>query len=308
MKHAMLNNLFICNARRGTAAALAAAFLIAGCAGPQKAAMTTPVARLVVLGDSNVDNGNLLRMTRNEVPPAPNWQGRNSNGPNVVEYLAKSLNAKLDNYAVSGADTGSGNVVAKISPPHAYVEKSGVAVQLQDLVASNARFGPGDLVVLWAGSNDIFGVKRAERSALDQRIATAAVNIESTIAKLHSMGAQRFLVANRTPREALGTENDLNGIDLNNAVSVAVMQARAKTGADVRLYDAYSAIADMMKNPSKYGFKEPNALCWSVPACANDSFEKGLSVGSTYVNWDAAHKTTRVHQLMAEQIAQMVKN
>lgn len=296
-------------ARWGTFAALAATLLMAGCASTQNnVAPATSVTRLVVLGDSNVDNGNLLRMTKNEVPPAPNWQGRNSNGPNVVEYLAKSLNAKLEDYAVSGADSGSGNVVAKISPPHAYVERSGVAVQLQDLVARNARFGPSDLVVLWAGSNDIFGAKRAERAALDQRIATAAANIESTIAKLHSMGAQRFVVANRTPREALGTENDLNGIDLNNAVSVAVMQARSKTGADVHLYDAYSAIADMMRNPAKYGFKEPNALCWNVPACANDSLEKGLPVGNTYVNWDGAHKTTRVHQLMAEQITQMIKN
>ena len=286
---------------------MAAAVFLAGCAAPQRASVSPPITRLVVLGDSNVDNGNLLRMTKNEVPPSPNWQGRNSNGPNVVEYLAKSLNASLEDYAVSGADTGSGNVVAKISPAHAYVERSGVAVQLQDLVARNARFGSSDLVVLWAGSNDIFGAKRAERLALDQRIATAAANIEAAIVKLNGMGAQRFVVANRTPREALGTENDQNGVDLNIAVSAAVAQARSKTGADVRLFDAYSSIADMMKNPAKYGFKEPNALCWNVPVCANDSLEKGLPVGSTYVNWDAAHKTTRVHQLMAEQIEQMLK-
>jgi phospholipase/lecithinase/hemolysin len=75
----------------------------------------------------------------------------------------------------------------------------------------------------------------------------------------------------------------------------------------VRLYDAYGAIADMMKSPANYGFKEVNVLCWTVPACANDSLEGGLPVANTYVNWDGAHKTTRVHQLMAEQITQMVK-
>ncbi|ODU60365.1 MAG: hypothetical protein ABT02_06330 [Comamonadaceae bacterium SCN 68-20] len=180
-------------------------------------------------------------------------------------------------------------------------------MQVADLEKAGARFGANDLVVLWAGSNDIFGVQRADRATLDQRIATAAANIDSAIAKLSALGAKRFLVANRTPREALGTDNDLNGVDLNKAIDATVAQARAKTGADVRLYDAYGAIADMMKNPAKYGFKEVNTLCWNVPACANDALDKGLPVANTYVNWDAAHKTTRVHQLMADQIAQMLR-
>lgn len=78
----------------------------------------------------------------------------------------------------------------------------------------------------------------------------------------------------------------------------AVARARQRTGADVRLYDAYTAIADMMTQPSKYGFSETRALCMNVPACAQDE-----KVGATYVNWDGAHKTTRVHKLMAGQIA-----
>ena len=287
--------------RHALAGSLLALFL-AGCGGGPSDEGTRPITRVVALGDSNIDNGNLLRLSGGAFPAPPNWQGRNSNGPNVVEYMAKALNAKLDDYALSGATTGLGNIGAGEA-----FARSGVAGQVSDLEKSGARFTADDLVVLWAGSNDIFGVQRSDRTVLDQRIATAAGNLQSAIDKLGALGAQRFVVANRTPREALGTDNDLNGVDLNKAIGAAVVQARSKTGADVRLYDAYGAIADMMKNPAAYGFKEVNTLCWNVPACANDALDKGLPIASTYVNWDGAHKTTRVHQLMSQQIVQMLQ-
>ncbi len=294
--------------RRHAIAASLLAFVLAGCGGGSSDNVPPPITRVVALGDSNIDNGNLLRLSGGAFPAQPNWQGRNSNGPNVVEYLAKGLNATLDDYAVSGATTGQGNIVPDNTVPGVILSRTGVAGQVADLEKAGAHFTESDLVVLWAGSNDIYGVQRADRATLDQRIATAAGNIQSAIDKLGVLGARRFLVANRTPREALGTENDLNGVDLNKAIDAAVAQARSKTGADVRLYDAYGAIADMMKNPGTYGFKEVNTLCWNVPACANDPYAGGLPVANTYVNWDGAHKTTRVHQLMAEQITQMLKN
>lgn len=294
--------------RRHAIAASLLALVLAGCGGGSSDNAPPPIARVVALGDSNIDNGNLLRLSGGAFPAQPNWQGRNSNGPNVVEYLAKGLNATLDDYAVSGATTGQGNIVPDNTVPGVILSRTGVAGQVADLEKAGARFTESDLVVLWAGSNDIYGVQRADRATLDQRIATAAGNIQSAIDKLGGLGARRFLVANRTPREALGTDNDLNGVDLNKAIDAAVAQARSKTGADVRLYDAYGAIADMMKNPGTYGFKEVNTLCWNVPACANDPYAGGLPVANTYVNWDGAHKTTRVHQLMAEQITQMLKN
>jgi phospholipase/lecithinase/hemolysin len=71
------------------------------------------------------------------------------------------------------------------------------------------------------------------------------------------------------------------------------------------IYDAYSRVADMVINPATYGFTQNTALC--LPNnnvgdnCAND-----LNVAAGYINWDAAHKTTRVHQLMAQQLIAQV--
>lgn len=282
----------------------AAALVAASCSSTPPA---PKVERVVVVGDSNVDTGNLFRMTDSKLPAPPNWNGRNANGPVVVEYLAELLGAKLESHAVSGATSGPSNIVAKVLPAWASLERTGVTEQLDKLAAGNAKFAPSDLVVIWAGSNDIFGATRAKREELDQRIAGATANVETAISRLHAMGARRFVVANRTPREVIGNDNDLNGVDLNTALAAALDRARRKTQADIRLYDAYSAVADMMKKPEAYGFKDVRTLCISVPACAKDSAAEGYPIASAYVNWDGAHKTTHVHKLMAAQIQQLVQ-
>ena len=67
------------------------------------------------------------------------------------------------------------------------------------------------------------------------------------------------------------------------------------------LFDDYSLITDMITNPSKYGFlhTSPTDICFNDPVCSIN-----LSVASGYVFWDSAHKTTRVHDLMASAILQ----
>ena len=74
-------------------------------------AWASPYDSVVVFGDSNVDNGNLAAAAAKlgiTVNPPPNYGGRNNNGPVVVEYLAQDLGIPLQDYAFSGATTGSG--------------------------------------------------------------------------------------------------------------------------------------------------------------------------------------------------------
>jgi hypothetical protein len=69
--------------------------------------------RIVVLGDSLSDIGNLHSLTGGALPTPPHAAGRFCNGPLWIEYLAEHLGIELlpdDNYAVGGATTGSYNV------------------------------------------------------------------------------------------------------------------------------------------------------------------------------------------------------
>jgi len=142
---------------------------------------------------------------------------------------------------------------------------------------------------------------------LKAAVSQATGNTRSEIDRLLAVGARRILVANRTPREALENDNDLNGIDLNRALAGTVTEAAKRSGADIRVFDAYASVAEMMRNPSRFGFEQVNALCIQLPACANETYESGLKTANAYVNWDAAHKTTRVHQLLADRMLGMLK-
>lgn len=282
-----------------------AALVVTACA-----AIAPPAAidRLVVFGDSTVDNGNMLRLTNGRAPPSPNWKGRNSNGPNVAEYLAQRLAAKHDNYAMSGATSGEQNIVARLAPELApTVGNTGVSWQIGVFARDGKPLGPRDVVILWAGTNDIFGIKRADSKLLERQIVQATRNIESALDRLTGLGARRIVVATRTPREALENENDLNGIDLNRAIEATAKRVSARSSAKVVFFDAYASISDMMVNPSRYGFVQVNALCVSVPECVGERFDDGLRVADGYVNWDAVHKTTRVHRLMAEQLERLLR-
>jgi phospholipase/lecithinase/hemolysin len=287
--------------------AAAALALFAGCSTSPQQTAQTGVKRIVVFGDSNVDNGNLYRMTSSEFPAAPRWKGRDSNGPVVVEYLSESLNATLENYAVSGATTGESNIVPQIVPKYGNVTTTGVIWQLAEFTKAGGKLGPSDVVVLWAGSNDIFGAKRQDKADLTRRIDTASSNVERALLRLHALGAKRVVFSTRTPRDVIGNDNDLNGVDLNAALLDTIRRVRAKTGLDIVVYDAYARISDMMTNPSKYGFTDPKTLCVSVPACASDAYGSGQAIANTYVNWDGAHKTTRVHKIMATEIQDMLR-
>lgn len=288
---------------------LAAALAVfAGCStSPRQAAGTGSVERIVVFGDSNVDNGNLYRMTSSEFPAAPRWKGRDSNGPVVVEYLSESMNAKLENYAVSGATTGDSNIVPRIVPKYTNVATTGVTWQLAEFTKAGGKLGPSDIVVLWAGSNDIFGAQRQDKADLARRIETASSNVEKALLRLHALGAKRVVFSTRTPRDVIGNDNDLNGVDLNTSLRDTIKRVREKTGLDIVVYDAYARISDMMTNPSKYGFSDPKTLCVNVPACASDAYGSGQPVANTYINWDGAHKTTRVHKIMATEIQDMLR-
>jgi phospholipase/lecithinase/hemolysin len=283
-----------------------AAVVAAGMAACAVAPPSAPIQRLVVVGDSNVDDGNLLRLTGNKIPGPPNWRGRNSNGPNIADYLARGLGVTMRNVAVSGATSGTTNIIA-LAPAYKSVEFTGVAWQIDQLEKEGVRLSQSDLVLLWTGSNDIFGASRSDRTDLDQRIAQSVRDIERAVERLHTLGARRFVIGNRTPRESLGIENDQNGVDLNAAMIKTMQTLSHRMKTDIRVFDAYASIAHMMRNPAQYGFTEVAALCRQVPVCADEKYDAGQPLASKYINWDAAHKTTRVHKLMADQVQQMLR-
>lgn len=251
------------------------------------AVSAAPMSAFYVFGDSNVDTGNLFGALGQP-------GGRSSNGKLVTEYITEQFGVPLLNYAWGGATSGSTNVVGAIIPA---LLNTGLLKQIEGF--STALGGsPADsngIYIVWAGSNDLVGINHSDPAAVAARVSGVVSNLTLALNQLDALGAERILVATRTPRPSLTSADNLAGVTMNAAIRSLVPTLDAALGAEIEVFDAYTLIEDMVLNPLEYGFTESSALCSASPACASS-----LAVASGYINWDAAHKTTRVHELLSD--------
>lgn len=266
------------------------------------------ISGLVVFGDSNVDMGfadpgedSAAHYTYGLLFPPPNVGGRSSNGPVVVEYVADSLGVPLSNYAVGGATSGEMNVIALLAPnvfPEA--ETTGLLNQLVKFDESlvHGRANSQAVYLIWVGSNDLVF---ASTDTAPARVDQAVANISYTINRLVELGARKILVATRTTRPDLYSEDDIHGVLLNSVLRVKVDALQYTLKADVQIFDAFAYVTDMMYNPEEYGFTNTKDLCFDDPICSIDP-----AVAAGYIVWDAPHKTTRVHEILAEKMVNQI--
>lgn len=264
-------------------------------------------SKIVVFGDSNVDSGaesdySLFHLTGGAIPGAPNVGGRSCNGPVVVEYVADMLGVTLENYGIGGAKTGETNLVWDLFPVFPDTQYSGVLSQLQWFEDSLRRKKTDKraLYIYWAGSNDLFG---AIPDDLDQRINTALGNIGNALTRLVDLGARHILVATRTARVDFYGPDNVNGVIFNARLRVFIHQLNEELRSNIQIFEAFDLISDMTYNPEVYGFLETTALCNEDPNCIADP-----AISDTYITWDNAHKTTRVHEIMAEALVLQALN
>ncbi len=277
---------------------------------PAQAERRNPVTELVVFGDSNVDMGladaeedSAFYLTDGFSAPYPNVDGRNTNGPVVVEYAAEALDVPLLNFAVSGATTGESNAISTLAPGlFPEIENTGVISQIaayEEFLAGE-RAGRSTVYVYWAGSNDLLGLSIEQVPAA---IGAAMENLEWSLTKLVDLGARQILVATRTVRADYYSEDNVNGVALNTAIRAKVQELDEQLRGNIQVFEAFDYISEMIRNPSDYGFTNTTELCFDDPQC---SIDPGMA--AEYMLWDAPHKTTRVHEILAEEMVEQVRN
>lgn len=263
-------------------------------------------SKVIVFGDSNVDSGeaqenSLYNLSGGIFNGPPNVGGRSCNGPVVVEYVAEILGVPLLDYGVGGARTGLTNLVYDFFPIPA-VQFTGVLSQINMFkeTLSNNKADSQALYIYWAGSNDLFG---ATADDVSERVNTALDNIEDALKTLTDLGARYILVATRTIRPEYYSENNVNGMVLNGRLRTLVQDLNEELKASIQIFEAFDLITDMTYNPTDYGFVETTDLCISNPACVDNP-----NVSDTYITWDAAHKTTRTHEVLAYELVIQAEN
>jgi len=255
------------------------------------------ISQIVVLGDSISDNGNFFAYTG--LPSPPYWQGRASDGPVAVEYLAQSFIVPLRDFAWHGATTGVGNfndggtvdAFGAFSLP-------GITTVFQGALSANQfPIDPNALYVVWGGPNDFWNVTNSEEASV--AIGKAVTNLTTIVGALRSLGVTQILVPNmsdlgKTPSLlAAGSQASALFTQLSLGFNQA-LQANLPPG--VHYFDAFSVVSHVISNPGLYGFVNVTDPCFTGLSLCTDP--------DKYAFFDGAHPTTALHEIVGNALYQ----
>lgn len=278
-------------------------------------------SKMYVFGDSLSDSGNVFDQIG--VPPAPYFNGRFSNGPNWVDYLAQDLNLSITpveqlsspsliptqsvNFAVGGATTDVGNTVVPFL-------LNGLQQEVQTFIQHTSNTAdPDALYLLWAGANDYLPTTTPMPPGLEPpfTVDRSITNLTAALTSLLNAGAKNIAIANLPALGSLpltrGTplSAPLNGLAAQHnqqlSQTLATLRSTTYPSANLIALDFASLLAKHL-NPatSAFAYTDTGYLhlaieCATVPTpkCA------ALQTPDQFLFWDATHPTTHAHRLLA---------
>jgi phospholipase/lecithinase/hemolysin len=285
---------------------------------------------IVVFGDSISDTGRLFQLTNGGFPPSvAYYNGRESNGPVWVEYLAShmGLDHQVKNYAVIGAMSGpsaavpSGNVW---SDTFTGLEGTSLLGQLSRYFAdTGGTVDPEALYIVQGGANDLISPLTAlllnPPATVDeflqdvQIIATPTViNIATIAGTLKALGAQHIAIVNvpdfgKTPRlyafgpVASATVSMVVQL-VNEAVDTQLDGLDGLGGNKLVHIDMYGFIDGIATEPARFGFKNVTGQFMTLnPVSLTVTYANPRPhAASQWFFWDDLHPTTRGHEAFAQ--------
>ena len=301
-----------------------------------------------VFGDSLSDGGSDFALSSaihsqiNAFPITPgapaDFQGRFSNGPVAVDYVAARLGLPLtahyltppflggltggNNYAQGGATSGVENasLPAQLGPGLVTGFK-GAAAEVNDYRAAHAFADPNAAYFVWAGANDFLhpgaaAIAGSCVNAPNPPICTAVTNIANSVSSLAVIGAHHILVPNlpdlgKTASAIAagpGVQAALTAVTIgfNNALGAALAGISSLFPDTVIPFDTFSFFNQVLADPLAYGFFD------TTHACLTGGSESATSVISAtcaaigpdhYVFWDGIHPTTHIQALLGQRLA-----
>lgn len=254
-------------------------------------------SEIYVFGDSLSDTGNFFKASTNIFPPSPPYfEGRFTNGPVWVEYLAENLELTSNpdtNFAFGGAFTGVGSLAD--SQGNRFL---GLQQQIDNFTLANPSGDPDALYVVWAGANDYIG-RRAEDPV------QPLLNLLDAVTSLTNIGAENILIPNLPDLGKLpATRNTQFSDNLNQITALHNLGLKFTIGTldlflkpDVNLVylNLNPLFNKLITNPRRFGLTNVTDRCLS-----NTSITGVCSNPDEYLFWDGQHPTTTVHKILGD--------
>ncbi|KAJ2454891.1 hypothetical protein EV183_001152 [Coemansia sp. RSA 2336] len=219
------------------------------------------VLRLIFLGDSNVDNGNVWQLTQHTHPQPSSiyWNGRYSNGKVWADHLAELAGCETINLAYGCATIDNSIVAGTVPMPGGQrMEVPSLVDQMDILQQRVQQLHSSDLVFVQVGSNDLNSLidtgslYRRKCGYSPRRLAN---RLGQAIRHLCiTLGARNVVVMNVRPREDYPAVVALKDTQLRRQTredtaqfnqiigsEVAQLQAELGTSYHLQLFDTYAA-------------------------------------------------------------------
>lgn len=280
----------------------------------QAAALTTPAhySALVIFGDSLSDSGNnallvgpdpaQLISSNRYFATRPYASGSYSNGPVWASYFAAGLGLDATPSLLGGGNHAFGG--AETSQPGPLPGGFPFSLQMQlgsYLGAHGLSADPNALYIVEGGGNNLRAGMDLILSGADPATTmnTAALqyaqDIGTIVDQLQAAGARHIVVWN-TPNFGLtpfaasyGPQGATLGTSFAAVMNGALQQRMALEGSDVRQFDVYGLLSQIVANPAAYGLSNVNDACGN-PALACDL--------ATALFYDGIHPTALGHQML----------
>lgn len=255
-------------------------------------------------GDSLSDSGNLYALTGRQLPPAPYFNGRFSNGPVFTELLGNPIRAAAPlstrgtnlNFAVGGSNIVLPNGLPTLDQQIGIYRGQGLAAQA------------GDLFTIQGGANDLLSIipaGAAQPAALQSASFSAGRILGLDTELLISLGAKNLVVGGMpnlgaTPRYARGSaavaaQATAASDAFNGGLLTEVKRISARyTDVNIVYFDMYAVMERVLTDYQALGFSNVSSF-YLAPAA------QGGAAGdpNSYVFWDDIHPTARTHALLA---------
>jgi len=191
--------------------------------------------------------------------------------------------------------------------------------QVSSYLAAHGSFNSGQLVLVWAGANDV--LRAGSPPAATATVQAAATTLAQIVGQIVQNGATHVVVVNvpnigLSPKGLAQSDGGANLIQLSqlfNATLNGALQSDGLQGKVIEV-DAYTWVTQLIANFQANGFAVSNtaqacdpkktpddtALLCSPPTYAASNADQ------TYMFADDLHPTTRLHTLFARFVEQQI--
>ncbi|WP_028226914.1 SGNH/GDSL hydrolase family protein [Paraburkholderia ferrariae] len=191
--------------------------------------------------------------------------------------------------------------------------------QVSSYLGTYGSFNSGQLVLVWAGANDV--LRAGTPPAATSTVETAATTLAQVIGQIVQGGATHVVVVNLpniglSPKGLAASDGGANLTQLSqlfNSTLNAALQSNGLQGKVIQV-DAYSWVTQMVANFQANGFTVSNTGQACDPSKTPDDTSLLCSPATyvssnadqTYMFADDLHPTTHLHSLFAQYVEQQI--